>query len=122
MTPPATIDEWILAFSKTMALEFVRLIDEQSKAYGPNVGKAVAVNFIAAFTAATVVRSLGSEKIGTESAQYKATTDSFLAHKVLIQEAIAAAFTGPMSEFSGKPVEYYCTIKTVPQMPSKSIN
>lgn len=117
-----SIDDWISAYSKTMALELIGLIDGQRKEKGDLVGKALTLQFLAAFTAASVVRSLGNQREGTSAEQFEAASKGFLEHKVSVQDAVAAGFSGAMREYSGKSVDYYCQIKVVPEVVSKSVN
>jgi hypothetical protein len=42
--------------------------------------------------------------------------------KDMMQSAVAAGFEMAMQKFTGKPIEYYCQVKTVPLAPSNSSN
>ncbi len=123
MTKKLSTEEAIASLSSDLALEVLRMIDDLRSKGGDAVAQAVTVDFLAAFTTASVVRALGDVSTAQSSrAQYEAASARFLAHKNAVQEAVAAGFQSAMSTFSGTAVEYYCMIKMVPDPVSRSLN
>lgn len=51
--------------------------------------------------------------------RYELTADKFKTVKASVQDAVSAAFSGAMRKFSGKEVDYFCQIKTVPPVANK---
>ncbi len=123
-TEVVTLDDYITAFSKTMALELIKLVDDQGKQRGEEVRRRIVLEFLAGFVSGAVCRVLepSVQEGATNEQRYAAVSESFSSHKRLMQEAIAAGFTASMSQFSGRSVEYYCQIKIVPEIVNKSIN
>lgn len=118
------LKDWMEGFSDLMAVELVKLIDAQGVNNGPEITQAIISHFLSSFTALTVLKCLGekpSSGKGSEE-EYQLASTRFLAHKILIQEAVAAAFSGALSEFTGRNVEYYCQIKLVPEPINDLVN
>jgi flagellar motor component MotA len=96
----------------TLVTETYKLIDAQGNALS---GK-IAVMFLARFTGMLIYRSLAApapDSCKTKEEKYNFTSQNFAKVKQATQEAIAAAFSGAMHTFVGKPMEYYCLIKPV---------
>lgn len=79
------------------------------------------VNFIARFIGAYVYQALMQkpEKACGKEELLKFTKENFKASKQAVQDAVSAAFSGAMSAFSGKDIEYYCQVKVVPEVKGK---
>ncbi len=124
MKDTVSLENWISDFAKTMALGLIKIMDEQGAEHGVEVAHSAATQFTGAFIAALTCRALGNNRIvpGTSKEQYEKVSLQLAAHKTRVQEAVAAGFAGAMSEFVGRPVEYYCLIQPVPEPVTQAIN
>lgn len=98
-------------FAATLVTETYKLIDAQ----GPTSSK-IAVLFVARFVGMLVYRSLvapAPDSCQTKEDKSNFTLQNFAKVKSAVQEAIAAAFSGAMHTYVGKPMEYYCQVKPV---------
>jgi len=94
--------------------ETYKIIDGHAKDTG--AGRSMAIMFLARFAGTVLYRSLTEEPpatvVGKENiAQY--TITNFAKTKLLVQEAVSAAFSGAMNTYTGQPIEYYCQVKPV---------
>lgn len=112
-----TLETQCEEFATLLAEEvYFRLEDELDK-IGPDNYRHLAATFIAGLTSALVYRSLTKipGNLKTKQAKFDWAQDSFLDMKTRIQEAVASGFTGGMKAWSGKDLDYYCTIKVTPE-------
>lgn len=110
--------------AQTLTVENFRIIDGKMRAYASKESRFVAATFIARFVGAMVYRTLTEDQALNKT---KAEHEAFVMKNVAdlknqVQNAVAAAFQNAMSAFSGQPVEYYCTIKIVPEPPTNTVN
>ena len=129
MTPPRKpaaedINEWLDSFSTQMSDGAINLCQAKASSRGGiDVYKALICAIVAKMvgTAAVHVLMSAPEELKGEKVRYEYVKEAFVSYKAGIQEAVAAAFTAAMSNFSGKELEYYCLIKPVPEPPTKQV-
>jgi len=104
--------------------ENYKIIYSQTKNLGPKETRFVVATFISRMVHTMVYSTLHEEqKLAKSDKDRENLIFKNLAEvKTQVQNAVAAGFQNPMSEFSGQPVEYYCQIKLVPEPTSNKIN
>lgn len=93
------------------------------------LGPGVAEYFLGCLVATLIAKSV-EEKLTTGAKGVYSTKEQRVeeamqrlrAIKGTMQEAVSAGFSGGMSAFAGKDIEYYCQIKEVPMPLSKERN
>lgn len=114
------LDEWINAESKRLVLDiYKRLLEKEREQRDiiPDVFDRIATNVLASYIGTLVYQALSyKDKSGKMSKKdlYDLTANNFKNIKTNIQEAVASGFTGAMSTYSGKQVDYYCKLMVVP--------
>jgi len=113
--------QWADEFSQMLVDETFKLLDAQTK-NGKAATKEVASIFVARFTGVLLYRTLtDSNDIKDKNELYLHTSKNFSDLKSKLQDAVAAGFSGAMSKFTKKHVEYYCQVKPVPEPINKKM-
>lgn len=100
--------------SKHLTKEVDKAFSVEKEKWGSEVAEALEMHFVSYYLAESIMRSLTSyPEDGTPTSQYKTTSENFLYKKILVQEAVACAFTAAMARFSGQYVDYHCQIKVI---------
>lgn len=81
----------------------------------------LSMTFLASFIGSIVYAVLKEKPVKSKDMKdaLDFTANNFLELKIGMQNAMAAGFQGAMQEYSGKSVEYYCQVKTVPEPVNK---
>ena len=113
-----TNEEWKEKFAKHLLAVTFKCIEEEEKARGVEFADGLAVSFVAGFTGALIYHILNRQhpdntKVKKELYNFVSTNYSDI--KLKVENAVAAGFTGALSSYSGKQVEYYCQVKVVPE-------
>jgi len=125
MTKKLNNEDWVDDISSLLAKESIELLLTQGENRGEGLGELLIINFIAKFVGMTVLTTLKSEPVEKKASnkdKCKFVMENYAGLKSEMQEAIAAGFAGAFESFTGKPVDYYCTIQPVPEPTSKSVN
>lgn len=121
-----TIDkqEAVDRITRHIVKEVFKLIDSQKDNLGVDGVQAVIYGVLASFTTTVAYSSLAYQPSETTSdkEKYNITSSNFLNCKIAVQEAIAAAFSGAMHDFTGKEIEYFCNISVVQETKSKKVH
>lgn len=118
-----TLDNWADEFSREVTAEIYKVLDGVEKDKQGKLHQKLPIAFLARFLAITVFNSLKERPshIKTNKQQYEYTLNSFNEIKAGVQDAVAQAFSGAMSEYSGKDLDYLCTIKMLAPPQSKLV-
>ncbi len=118
------LNEWIDSFSTFMADETLKILRGHSNKRGREVGRALCIHFLARVLSATVLDTLNTqdETAQTEKEQYEFSKHQFAELKTQVQDSVALSFQTALSHFTGRQVEYYCTIKPVPDPVTGTVN
>lgn len=106
------------ALTSMLVVETCKMIDAQPE----SVKTQIYFSFLAKFIGAIIYRSLKSQPdkhMPSQEEIYEYVSKNYSNAKTCAESAIAAAFTGAMSTFSAKEVEYYCLIRPVPPVANK---
>lgn len=98
-----------------MVTQVTKIIESQKTKYGETYAKDLEAGFIAKYIGSLALLSL-TKFSGTRTkskSEYDLAAASFSELKVTVQEAVAAAFSVAMTEFSGRPVDYFCTLQMI---------
>jgi len=94
--------------------------------YEKKVGKAYSATLIQAFLQSFITKlvndALESQPHGSDKERYDKTMTEFSVVKSVIQDAVAFGFSDATALFSGKELDYYCSITPVPDPTSKLLN
>lgn len=115
-------EDWIIQCSKHLVEENFKWLDKQVSIKGAEAVDTLLINFIACLIGATLHKTLTSLPKELENDTQKAhdyLCDAFLDVKIRLQDAVAMGFTGALSEFSRKKVDYYCTVKPMGPVANK---
>ena len=112
-----TLDEWANQFSQDVAAEIYRTLDGIEKEKRGKLHTKLPLAFLSRFIALTTYKVLTERPstVKTKKEAYEYTMKAFNAYKISLQNTIAQGFQGAMTEFSGKELDYMCTIKLVPE-------
>lgn len=118
-SPEALIgmDRWVAETAATFARGMLSKINDQEKLIGPEYRKALTAQFLSAYIAGTV-----SEALYEAGKNEERVMREFSEAKQLTQLAVAGGFEAALGEYSGEFVEYYCTIKVVPEPLTETVN
>jgi len=101
--------------------ETFKLIEGQSKS--SLVAERLSVVFLAKFIGVLMYKNLTTETpydVQNDTDKIaKFTITRFGKFKGIVQEAIAAAFSGAMQSYSGQDIEYYCQVRPIGQAVNK---
>jgi hypothetical protein len=102
--------------------EVQRLVESQRSKYGDSFAQSVEMNFLARYISVLATESLIKfTKTKTKSkSEYDLVSQSFSNFKATLQEAVAMAFSVAMTDFAGKPVEYFCNLQMIQDPPSRN--
>lgn len=119
-----SLEDWRCKLSKEITEEILKIVDREQDSLGREFALSLISTFMATFISAVVYQALSEEvKNSKNEVDKKKTYDKVYKNlsdmKEGMQDAIAAGFQGAMSTFSGKPIEYYCQIKTIPEPMNK---
>jgi hypothetical protein len=94
---------------------------ENHKAFGgEEYARDIVVRLIERIVGTEIYNSLAQPvKTTSKTEQYEAVTKNFIRTKMELQEAIALGFSTGASAFSGRLLDYYCQISTVPEQVNK---
>lgn len=116
-----SLDEWADQFSMEVAQEIYKTVDGIEKDKRGTLHKKLPAAFLNRFIAYTVYKTLQERPsyVRTNKEAYEFTMKNFNDMKAKIQEAVAIGFETAMSQYSGKTLEYSCTIAMVPEPSNK---
>ncbi len=120
---PDDVEEYVKTFSSHMVKEVSRYTAKIEDQYGDSFGRIMLNQFLTLYVANVVFRQLSDRPKGV-------TGDELLRHnikmftdcKVDLSESVANGVAAAMMKYSGQPVEYFCSIKPVPEPLSKKLN
>ena len=127
MTNPLQKSEfqsWSEDLANDMVTRTMKYIDSTVEKKGGDTEAAaqfLCLMFIARFIGVMLFRCLsrdGKPQL-TRDEEYKQTTKSMGMLKAHIQEAVSLGFSGAMTTFTGKQIDYYCQIRPVPEAMGK---
>jgi hypothetical protein len=119
--PAATsaADDFVMKCASLVADKVRTYLNTQATNCGPEVAREIAMGFLAQFVGSIAYQSLLDRPGGagemTHAELEKFVLSNFSHAKLRTQEAIAAGFQSAMTAFTKKEVEYYCTIRPVPE-------
>lgn len=120
-----SLDEYAQKLSHEMVSEilkfrhrFIELMGTKDK----DQGTILAFLFLQEFIFRIVVETLERHTQGSDRERYTKTSEDFNKLKLAMQDSIANGFSDAVLAFSGKYLDYHCSIKPVPDPESKLIN
>ncbi len=118
------VNEWLDNFSTFMADETLKVLRAQSDKRGPEVYKQLVNHYFARLLTATIYDVLQERPLGVTDKKkiLEHNQKNFAGFKEQIQDGVALAFTSAMQHYSGSQIEYYVSIKVVPEPISQSNN
>lgn len=119
-----SFESWVSKFSDMVAVETIKLVDGRMKEHGPSAGRKVTAHVIGRMIGLTLYHTLNDmskDKGLDKEAQCKYVEKNFARAKHEILEAVSAGFSGAMTTWSGKTVEYYCQVKIAPEPDKKKV-
>lgn len=120
---PVDINEWLEDYSAFMADEAIKLLKAQGKKKGDIEYKALVTLFLYRIMTQLLIETLHERPDGLdEEGAYNFSRKAYGDVKYQLQESVAMAFTTAMGHFYGKPVEFYCQVKPIPEMGSSLSN
>lgn len=94
--------------------------------YEDKVGRGTSANLLGKFVEDLVRRvvfnTLNAYPSGEEEERAEKTVNHFRQMKTLLQDSIAQGFADGVAEFSGREMDYHCSIEPFPDPYSKFIN
>ena len=110
--------------AELLTVENFRIVDSRMRSYGSKEARYVAATVISRFIGALVFRTLSeTQSLNRTQKQHEEFILKNMAElKTQIQNAVANGFQNAMSAFNEQPIEYYCTIKPVPDPKSNVVN
>ncbi len=118
-----SFQDWAEQFSVLVTDETIKIMSQHSR-NNEDATKFAATMFLSRFIGTLVFRtlteppSLNTTKKGHEDFIMRNVAEM----KQAIQNAVSAGFQNAMSQYSGQPIEYYCTIKPVPEPLTETLN
>jgi hypothetical protein len=127
MTEDIKTHTWIKSFSKQMLSELFVMVNMQKEQKDPAVLRKLLNNFLSSFVGSMAITALSRTPAKTDSVNSKEelmkfTQANLLSVKQDIAEAVSLGFEAALYNYSGKEIEYYCTIKPVSQPVSKKVH
>lgn len=118
---------WIKNFSKQMVSELFVMVHTQKEQKDPVVLSKLLSTFLSSFVGSLALTALSKspgkqDAISSKEDLVKFTQQNLLKIKQDVTEAVSLGFEAAMYNFSGKEVEYYCTLKPVTEMKSKRVH
>lgn len=120
--PPKDISKFIQTLSQSLVNDIFTLLGAEEKKVGFDIASELYANFLANFVGVAVHKILTTDKQAGRKATFASVSKDFAEFKLRVQDSVAAGFQGAMSAYSGKTIEYYCTVRPVPPTPSQSSN
>ncbi len=120
VNPPSKInkddlEKFCLQFSTLLVGKVGSFIKEKERQYGEEMARVLMRQFIAAVIGSALYTKLMERpKDLDQDEMLQHNMDTFASAKADVQSAVAAAFQGALTKYTGQEVEYYCTIKPVP--------
>lgn len=111
----------ILEQTKSSVNALMKFLNKHKKESGPDFALNLSYNILAAYIGAIVYQALDmkpTEKLGQKE-MLEFVQHNFLATKILVQNSVSSGMAGAVSSYAKQPMEYYCTIKTVPPVANK---
>lgn len=106
--------------ARALASNYFATVQEHKRTYGVESAHDLSSAFIACVVAGMAYRVLSEEpKRADKAAMEKSLVVNYTTLKGSVCNAVAAGFTGAMSKWAKKSVEYYCQVKLVPKPTSK---
>lgn len=111
-------------FTDMLAKETYKMFEAQGAKQGPEFLKYVPSLFVSSIVKLLIDKALAKKvrKGATKNEEYAFTSRNFQEVKQGIQNAVSEGFQLSLSGYSGKPVEYYCLIKPVPEPTNKLVS
>ncbi len=112
------INQWLDDFSTLMSDHAINLAQAQAyKKGGLETYQALVCAMVAKMVGTCAVHSLLDRptEIKSKKDMREYTEGVFNGYKAGMSEAVASGFAAAMTNYVNKPVEYYCTIKIVPE-------
>lgn len=113
-------------YTNMMASDMTSEIFKFISYYEKKVGKAHSASLVQAFLQNFVTKLVGDAldayPHGSDEERYDKTMTEFGVVKSVIQDAVAFGFSDATALFSGKELDYYCSITPVPDPTSKLLN
>ncbi len=114
-------------YTDTLAKDTVNQVLKMAAIYENEVGSGMGSQFLQAFMTAlmgavvheTLVKSVKGVAKGEK--QVGAAMEGLRSIKTQVQDAVGAAFSGGMSTFCGRNVEYFCQVSVVPEPKNKKL-
>lgn len=110
------LNSWIDESAKVLSKEVFNLIKSQGSSKG--VVGSFCSKFIEYMVQESVYDSLtniSNKYIPSNEEAYNLTRDSFSSLKEGLQNSIAIGFEKAVEKYSGKPLNYYCIIRPIPE-------
>lgn len=118
-----SFQDWAEEFSVLIADETLKIMTQHSR-NNEDAVKFAASMLISRIVGTLVFRTLTEPPSINKSK--KSHEDFVLKNmaemKLTIQNAVSAGFQQAMTQYSGQPIEYYCTIKPVPEPLTETLN
>lgn len=124
MTPKKqSFQDWVEQFSVLVTDETIRIMSQHSR-NNEDATKFAASMFLSRFIGTLVFRTLTEPpSINTSRKNHEDFVMKNMSEmKQTIQNAVSAGFQNAMTQYSGQPIEYYCTIKPVPEPLTETLN
>lgn len=107
-----SIEEWTENLIRTLIMENIKLLAEEEKRLGAHYKGHLFTSFLASFVGALLYKTVeGKAK----------SSKAFVTMQGLVEDAVAAGFSGAVTQATGKSAEYYCQVKVVPEPSSKEV-
>lgn len=118
------LEAWISNYCRKTIAELLSSVAMKAKEKPIDLSQDLHIHLISTLIGVTLYShlrdsSIAVKKMSKESEKQKAMIQSYTLLKGRIQEAVASAFMGAMTTFSGKSADYYCLIKPVPDAANK---
>jgi hypothetical protein len=115
-----SLDEYREAVAKHLLEKIFKLLLTEEQKYGNVFVLKVVDKLVTGIIGGMLYRELTmTPPLLEKEEQYEFTKAAFSKYKSGVQEAVALAFQGAMTQWSGKSVEYYCQVKPVPEPTNK---
>lgn len=114
-----TQEEKVTTYASMLAAETVKLIDSTTS--DENLRHRIKAAYIEKFVRLLVFNAVTDrpKHITKREEMLDHNINGFRELKGRVQEAVAGGFQGAMVEYSGRSVEYYCTVAVVPDPVNK---
>ena len=109
--------DFVDEFSEVLVVETFKLM----AAKGKTVGNDIALAFLSKFVGVYIHQALSDPGVDliTSQEKYEHAAECFKQAKEDVTHMVAVGVGGAMKAFSGKDVEYYCTLRVMPEPVNK---